>query len=104
MLCLGFSLNLLLLCYLAMVMGDNEIDDYQKFRQIATILIAMPPGQYGAMRMAQWSASMASCKATKCRHQTSAHAILSRRPPWSTISKRKETTLTKYNFYLAFSW
>jgi hypothetical protein len=29
-----FSLNNLLLCYLAMVMGDSGIDDYKKCRQI----------------------------------------------------------------------
>jgi hypothetical protein len=34
MLHLGFSLNELLLCYLAMVMGDNRIEDYKKCRQI----------------------------------------------------------------------
>ncbi len=34
MLRLGFSLNQLLLCYLAMVMGDNRIKDYKKYRRI----------------------------------------------------------------------
>jgi hypothetical protein len=34
MLYLGFSSNYLLLCYLAMVMGNNGIDDYKKCRQI----------------------------------------------------------------------
>jgi hypothetical protein len=34
MLRLGFSLNYLLLCYLAMVKGNNGIDNYKKCRQI----------------------------------------------------------------------
>jgi hypothetical protein len=34
MLRLGFSLNKLLLCYLAMVMDDNRINHYKKCRQI----------------------------------------------------------------------
>ncbi len=33
MLRLGFSLNLLLLCYLAIVMGKHRIDDDKKIRQ-----------------------------------------------------------------------
>jgi len=35
MLRLGFSLNSILPCYLAMVMGNNEINKDKKFRQIA---------------------------------------------------------------------
>jgi hypothetical protein len=68
-----------------MVMHDNRINDYKKCRQIDTDLSAMPPGQYGTMRIAQWSASVASCKATRCRHQASACAKLPLWPPWSTI-------------------
>jgi hypothetical protein len=60
--------------------------------KLITILIAMSPGQYGAMRIAQWSASVASCKATRCRHQASAHAILPRLPPWLTISNETQNT------------
>ncbi len=42
--------------------------------------------------IAQWSASVASCKATRCRHWASACAVSPRRLPWSTISKRKKNT------------
>jgi hypothetical protein len=49
-----------------------------------------------AGRIAQWSTSVASCKATRCHHWASARAVLPRRPPWSTISKRKKnTTITQ---------
>ena len=67
-----------------------------------TIPITMPPGQYGAMHITRWSASVASCEATRCRHWASARAVLPRRPPWSMISNEK--TLTKHSFYLVFSW
>jgi hypothetical protein len=53
-----------------------------------TILIAMLLGQYNTMCIAQWSASVASCEATRCRHQASARAVLPQQPPWSTILKR----------------
>jgi hypothetical protein len=50
----------------------------KKSGKLTTISIPMPPGQYGAMHIAQWSASVASCKATRCCHQASARAVL----PW----------------------
>ncbi len=34
-----------------------------------TIMIPMPPGRYGIVCIAQWSASVASFEATRCRHQ-----------------------------------
>ena len=49
------------------------------------ILIAMPPGQYGAMHNAQWSTSVASWEATRCCHRASALAVLPWRLPWSMI-------------------
>jgi hypothetical protein len=52
--------------------------------KLTTILIAMPPERYGAMHIAQWSASVASCKATRCRHWANAHAV--GQLPWPTIS------------------
>jgi hypothetical protein len=51
-----------------------------------TILIAMLPGGYGEMPIAQWNASVASCKATRCCHQASACTV----SPWT--SKRKKNT------------
>jgi hypothetical protein len=73
-----------------MVLGDKGINDYKNAGKLMTILISMPPGQYGAMRIAQWSASVASCKATKCRHRASAHAVLPRRPLWLMISNETQ--------------
>ncbi len=53
--------------------------------KLTTILIAMLPGRYGVMRIAQWSASVASCKAARCHPQVSARAVSPRQPPWSMI-------------------
>jgi hypothetical protein len=64
------------------------------FETLAT-LIAMQIWQCNAGRIAQWSTSMASCKATRCHHWASAHAILPRRPPWLMISKKKHTNKTQ---------
>jgi hypothetical protein len=35
-----------------MVMGDNRINDYEKFSQIDNDLIPMLPGRYGMMHIA----------------------------------------------------
>ncbi len=45
-----------------------------------------------AGHIAQWSTSVASCKATRCRHRASARAVSPRQPPWSTILKRTKNT------------
>jgi hypothetical protein len=58
-------------------------------RQTGVILMAMRMRRCNAGRIAQWSASVASCKATRCRHRVSAHAALPRQLPWLTISKKK---------------
>jgi hypothetical protein len=68
-----------------MVMGDKRIDNYKKCRKIDDNLIAMPLGRYGAMHIAQWSTSVASCKTTRCRHRASAGDVLPRQPLWLTI-------------------
>ncbi len=57
-----------------------------------TILIPMPPGQYGKMHIPQWSASVTSCEDTRCHHWASAHAVLPRQPPWSTILNETQNT------------
>jgi hypothetical protein len=36
-----------------MVMGNNGINNYKNAGKLTTILIPMPPGQYGAMHIAQ---------------------------------------------------
>jgi hypothetical protein len=58
--------------------------------KLMTILIPMPLGQYGAMCIAQWSASVASYKANRCHHQASTSAVSPRRPPWWTISNETQ--------------
>ncbi len=60
--------------------------------QTLAILKAMHIRWCNAGCIAWWSASAASCKATRCRHWASARAALPRRLPWSTISKRKKNT------------
>jgi hypothetical protein len=58
--------------------------------KLMAILITMPPGRYGSMRIAQWSASVASCEATRCRHWASARAVLPRWLPWLTILNKTQ--------------
>jgi hypothetical protein len=72
-------------------------------RQTLAILMAMQIRRCNAGRIAQWSASVASCKATTYRHWVSAHAILPWQLPWLTISNETKKTLTKHNLYLVFS-
>jgi hypothetical protein len=67
-----------------MVVATNEINETKHARKMTMILMAVPPGQYGVMCIAQWSTSRTSKEATGCRHQASAHIALPRRPPWST--------------------
>ncbi len=59
--------------------------------------MTMPLGGYGAMHIARWSASLASCKATRCRHWASAHAVLPGQTLWlmilNEIKKTKKTPL-----------
>ncbi len=61
-------------------------------RQTLAISMAMRIPRLNAGCISQWSTSVASCKATRCRHRASAHAVLPRRPPWSTISKKNTHT------------
>jgi hypothetical protein len=60
--------------------------------QTLVILMAMQIRWCNVGHIAQLSASVASCKATRCRHQASAHAVSPRRPPWWMILKRKKNT------------
>jgi hypothetical protein len=68
-----------------MVMGNNGIDDYKKCRQINDDFDCHAARAIRTMHIAQWSSSVASCEATRCRHWASARAVLPRRLPWSTI-------------------
>ena len=54
----------------------------------------MPSGRYGTRRIDRCSVLVASCKAPKCRHLASAHAVSARRTPWSSSSssQRKHNT------------
>ncbi len=98
MLHLGFSLNSLLLCYLAMVVSDNESTTTKNAGKLLAISIAMGMRRYDAGRIARWSAFVASCKATKCRHQAGGCATLPWWPPCSLISNETHKMLTKHNF------
>ncbi len=61
---------------------------------MTTISIPMLPGQYGTMHIAWWSASVASCKATRCCHRVSARAVLPRQPPfWMKPKNTNKTQL-----------
>ena len=62
------------------------------------ISMAMLPGQYDVMHIAQWSSFMASCKATRCCHRVSAHATS--HPTATMVGKfvAKHKTQTKHNF------
>jgi len=54
MLHLGFSLNQLLLCYLAMVVGNNELTTTKNADESLAILMAMAMQRYDTRRIAQW--------------------------------------------------
>jgi hypothetical protein len=53
MLCVGSSLNILLLCYLATVVGDNKIGNDKNEGKSLAISIAVSMQQYDAGRIAQ---------------------------------------------------
>jgi hypothetical protein len=72
-------------------------------RQMLAILMAMRIQRCNVRHITQWSASVASCEATRCPHWASARAVLPQRLPWSTILNKTKILLTKHNFYLAFS-
>ncbi len=59
-----------------MVVANNEIDETQNAGKLTTISMAMVMQRYNAGRIARWSTSRASLKATGCRHWVSACAEL----------------------------
>jgi hypothetical protein len=61
-------------------------------RQTLAILISMRTWRCDAEHIARWSASVASCEATRCRHLASAHAVLPWWPPWLTILNETKNT------------
>jgi hypothetical protein len=85
MLRLGFILNELLLCYLAIDMGINGIDDDKKCRQNDNVFDRHAAGVIRRGAHCPMECIRDSCKATRCRNQTSACAVLSRLPPRLTI-------------------
>jgi hypothetical protein len=68
-----------------MVVANNEIDGDKNTHQMLAISMAMQIRRCNAGRITQWSASVASCKATRCHHQVSACAVLPWQPPWLAI-------------------
>ncbi len=61
-------------------------------RQTLAISMAMRIRRFDAGCIAQWSTSVASCKATRCRHWASAHTVSSRQLPWLTILNETKNT------------
>jgi hypothetical protein len=68
-----------------MVVVNIKINGDKNTRQTLAILMAMRIGRCDAGCIAQWSASVASCKATRCCHRASALAVLPWRLPWLKI-------------------
>jgi hypothetical protein len=58
-------------------------------------------GRYDASHIARWSGLVASCKASKCRHQASARAVSARWTSWLSLTSSNENTCN--NFLLATS-
>jgi hypothetical protein len=81
-----------------MVVANNEIDETKNAGKLTMISMAMAMQWYDAGRIARWSTSRASLKATGCRHRASACAALPRWPPWLTSLNKTHKTLTKHNF------
>ena len=81
---LCYSKNLLLICYLAMVMGNSKSATTQNAGESLAILIAIQMRWYDAGRIVHKSTSMASLGATGCCHRVSACAVSPRWPSWST--------------------
>jgi len=81
-----------------MLVGDNESRATKNADELLAISIAVAMKWYDVGRIAQWSTSRASLKATGCRHWLIACAVLPRWPPWSTNSDKTHKTLTKHNF------
>ena len=61
--------------YFAMVVGSNESRTPKNGGKLLAIKIDMAMQQYNAERIAQWSTSRASLKATGCCHRSSACAV-----------------------------
>ena len=59
-----------------MVVANNEIDETKNEGKLTTISMAMVMQRYDAGRIAQWSTSWDSLKATGCRHRASACAVM----------------------------
>jgi hypothetical protein len=71
-------------------------------RQTLAILMAVRIRRCNAGRIAQWSASVASCKATRCRHWASARPVLPRQLPWLTISNETKKNTNKTQLLPSF--
>ena len=83
---------------MAMVVGNNESTTTKNLGELLAILIAMRMRRYDAGHIVRWSTSRASLEATGCCHQSSACAVLPRRPSWLTNLIETQKTLTKHNF------
>jgi hypothetical protein len=76
--------------------GRQRIDGNKNAGESLAILIAMAMQRCDVGRIAQWSTSRASLKATGCCHRSSACAVLPWRLSWSTNLNETHKTLTKH--------
>jgi hypothetical protein len=53
--------------------------------------MTMPPGEYKASHISQWSVLIASSEAPKCHKRASARTISPRRPQWSSMAATQQT-------------
>jgi len=78
-----------------MVVGDNDNESTTTKNAGESLAIMQ---RYNTGRIAQWSTSRASLKATGCRHWVSACAVLPWQLPWLANSNETHKTLTKHKF------
>ena len=89
---------LILLCYLAVVVGDNKSTATNYAGESMAISIAIAMQRYNVGCISRWSTSGASLEATGCHHHSSACVVSPRQPPWSKNLNQMHKTLTNHNF------
>jgi hypothetical protein len=65
-------------------------------------LMAMRIRRCNAGHIARWSASVASCKATRCHHWEIARAVLPWQRPWLTILNETKKNTNKIQLLPSF--
>jgi len=80
-----------------MLVGNNRSTAIKIAGKSMAILIAMAMQRYDSGRIARWSTSRASLKATGCRHRVSACAVLLRKFVETTQNTTKTQLLPSNN-------